>query len=52
MTGTCFSTFVDNDDVQLHVLDNGRTAASLPTVLAIPGMGEYADESRGCSTAR
>jgi len=41
---TDVSVFVDNDDVQLHVLDNGRTAASLPTVLAIPGMGEYADE--------
>ncbi len=40
------SVFVDNDDVRLHVLDNGRTDASLPAVLAIPGMGEYADEYR------
>ena len=41
---TDVSVFVDNDEVQLHVLDNGRTEAPLPTVLAIPGMGEYADE--------
>jgi pimeloyl-ACP methyl ester carboxylesterase len=38
------SRFVDNDGVGLHALDNGRLDASLPTVLAIPGMGEYADE--------
>jgi pimeloyl-ACP methyl ester carboxylesterase len=38
------SVFVDNDGVRLHALDNGRTDAPLPPVLAIPGMGEYADE--------
>jgi pimeloyl-ACP methyl ester carboxylesterase len=38
------SVFVDHDGVRLHALDNGRTDAVLPTVLAIPGMGEYADE--------
>jgi pimeloyl-ACP methyl ester carboxylesterase len=38
------SVFVDNDGVRLHALDNGCTDAPLPTVLAIPGMGEYADE--------
>jgi len=38
------SAFLDNDGVRLHVLDNGNVGASLPTVLAIPGMGEYADE--------
>jgi pimeloyl-ACP methyl ester carboxylesterase len=38
------SVFVDNDDVRLHALDNRRTGATLPDVLAIPGMGEYADE--------
>ena len=38
------SVFVDHDGVRLHVLDNQRTDARLPTVLAIPGMGEYADE--------
>jgi pimeloyl-ACP methyl ester carboxylesterase len=38
------SAFVDNADVRLHVLDNGLTDAALPPVLAIPGMGEYADE--------
>jgi pimeloyl-ACP methyl ester carboxylesterase len=38
------SVFVDNDGVRLHALDNGRVDAPLPTVLAIPGMGEYADE--------
>ena len=38
------SDFVDNDGVRLHVLDNGNTDAPLPAVLAIPGMGEYADE--------
>jgi pimeloyl-ACP methyl ester carboxylesterase len=38
------SAFVDNAGVRLHALDNGRTDAPLPAVLAIPGMGEYADE--------
>jgi len=38
------SVFVHNDGVRLHALDNGRVDAPLPTVLAIPGMGEYADE--------
>jgi pimeloyl-ACP methyl ester carboxylesterase len=38
------SAFVDHDGVRLHALDNGRLDAPLPTVLAIPGMGEYADE--------
>jgi pimeloyl-ACP methyl ester carboxylesterase len=38
------SVFVDNDGVRLHALDNGRLDASSATVLAIPGMGEYADE--------
>jgi pimeloyl-ACP methyl ester carboxylesterase len=38
------SVFVDHDGVRLHVLDNRRTDARHPTVLAIPGMGEYADE--------
>ena len=38
------SAFVDNGGVRLHALDNGRTDARLPDVLAIPGMGEYADE--------
>jgi len=38
------SVFVDNDGVRLHVLDNRRTDAPRPPVLAIPGMGEYADE--------
>jgi len=38
------SVFVDHDGVRLHALDNHRTDMSLPTVLAIPGMGEYADE--------
>ena len=38
------SVFVDNDGVRVHALDNRRADASLPTVLAIPGMGEYADE--------
>jgi pimeloyl-ACP methyl ester carboxylesterase len=38
------SVFVDHDRVRLHVLDNARTGAPLPTVLAIPGMGEYAEE--------
>ena len=38
------SVFVDNDGVRVHALDNGRTDSSLSTVLAIPGMGEYADE--------
>jgi pimeloyl-ACP methyl ester carboxylesterase len=40
------SLFVDHDRVRLHALDNGRVDALLPTVLAIPGMGEYADEYR------
>jgi pimeloyl-ACP methyl ester carboxylesterase len=40
------SVFVDNADVRLHVLDNQRVASNLPPVLAIPGMGEYADEYR------
>ena len=49
MTGTTptsddAAVFVDNDGVRIHALDNGRRDASLPTVLAIPGMGEYADE--------
>ena len=30
--------------MRLHVLDNGNTESPLPAVLAIPGMGEYADE--------
>jgi len=38
--------YVDNDGVRLHALDNRRTDATLPPVLAIPGMGEYADEYR------
>jgi pimeloyl-ACP methyl ester carboxylesterase len=38
------SVFVDNEGVRLHALDNRRTGESLPDVLAIPGMGEYADE--------
>jgi pimeloyl-ACP methyl ester carboxylesterase len=42
MTDT--SVYVEHDDVRLHVLDNGRLDAPLPPVLAIPGMGEYADE--------
>ncbi len=42
MTDT--SVFVQHGDVQLHALDNGRTTATLPPVLGIPGMGEYADE--------
>jgi pimeloyl-ACP methyl ester carboxylesterase len=40
------AVFVDYDGVRLHALDNGRTDAPQPTVLAIPGMGEYADEYR------
>jgi pimeloyl-ACP methyl ester carboxylesterase len=40
------SVFVDHDGVRLHALDNGRIDARSPTVLAIPGMGEYADEYR------
>ena len=40
------SVFVDHDGVRLHALDNGRIDAKSPTVLAIPGMGEYADEYR------
>jgi pimeloyl-ACP methyl ester carboxylesterase len=38
------SVFVDSDGVRVHALDNGRTDSALPTVLVIPGMGEYADE--------
>lgn len=38
------SVFLHNDGVRLHVLDNQRVASNLPPVLAIPGMGEYADE--------
>ena len=38
------SRFVDNDGVRIHALDNGRSDASLPPVLVVPGMGEYADE--------
>jgi pimeloyl-ACP methyl ester carboxylesterase len=38
------SMFVDSDGVRVHALDNGRTDSALPTVLVIPGMGEYADE--------
>jgi pimeloyl-ACP methyl ester carboxylesterase len=38
------SVFIDNDGVRLHALDNGCTDTRLPPVLAIPGMGEYADE--------
>jgi pimeloyl-ACP methyl ester carboxylesterase len=38
------SVFVDNEGVRVHALDNERIDAALPTVLAIPGMGEYADE--------
>jgi pimeloyl-ACP methyl ester carboxylesterase len=38
------SVFVDNEGVRIHALDNGRTGASAPPVLVVPGMGEYADE--------
>ena len=38
------STFVDNDGVRIHALDNGRVDAAEPPVLVVPGMGEYADE--------
>jgi pimeloyl-ACP methyl ester carboxylesterase len=38
------SVFVDHDGVRVHALDNGRVDAALPTVLVVPGMGEYADE--------
>jgi pimeloyl-ACP methyl ester carboxylesterase len=38
------SVFVDNGGVRLHALDNGRTGTTLPPVVAVPGMGEYADE--------
>lgn len=38
------AVFVDNDGVRLHVLDNGCIDTTRPAVLAIPGMGEYADE--------
>lgn len=40
------SVYVDNEGVRLHALDNQRTESVLPPVLAIPGMGEYADEYR------
>jgi pimeloyl-ACP methyl ester carboxylesterase len=40
------SVFFDNGGVRLHVLDNRRTDSLRPPVLAIPGMGEYADEYR------
>jgi pimeloyl-ACP methyl ester carboxylesterase len=40
------SVFVEHDGVRLHALDNGRFGAELPPVLAVPGMGEYADEYR------
>jgi pimeloyl-ACP methyl ester carboxylesterase len=40
------SVYVENDGVRLHTLDNRRRGAALPAVLAIPGMGEYADEYR------
>jgi pimeloyl-ACP methyl ester carboxylesterase len=38
------SVYVDHDGVRLHALDNQRTDAKHPAVLAVPGMGEYADE--------
>lgn len=38
------AVFVDNDGVRLHALDNRRTDGPLSPVLAIPGMGEHADE--------
>jgi len=38
------SVYVDHDGVRLHTLDNQRADAPHPPVLAIPGMGEYADE--------
>jgi pimeloyl-ACP methyl ester carboxylesterase len=41
---TASSVFVEHGDVKLHALDNGRTDAPLAPVLAVPGMGEYADE--------
>jgi pimeloyl-ACP methyl ester carboxylesterase len=40
------SVYVDNEGVRLHALDNQRSETALPPVLAIPGMGEYADEYR------
>jgi pimeloyl-ACP methyl ester carboxylesterase len=39
------SVFVDNDGVRIHALDNGRAGVP-PPVLAVPGMGEYAEEYR------
>jgi pimeloyl-ACP methyl ester carboxylesterase len=39
-----FSSFVDNDGVRIHALDNGRVDAAEPPVVVVPGMGEYADE--------
>jgi len=45
MTGAAgASVYVDNAGVRVHALDNRRADAALPPVLAIPGMGEYADE--------
>ena len=41
--GEAFAAFASNAGVRLHVLDNGRAAAS-PPVLVVPGMGESADE--------
>lgn len=41
--GNAVSVFVGNDDVRLHVLDNGQDSP-LPPVLVVPGMGEAADE--------
>jgi pimeloyl-ACP methyl ester carboxylesterase len=38
------SVFLHNDGVRLHALDNQRVGSALPPVLAVPGMGEYADE--------
>jgi pimeloyl-ACP methyl ester carboxylesterase len=45
MTATSpHSVFVSNAGVCLHALGNGRVSVSLPPVLVVPGMGEYADE--------
>jgi pimeloyl-ACP methyl ester carboxylesterase len=38
------SVYVDHGGVRLHALDNQRADTPHPPVLAIPGMGEYADE--------
>ncbi len=40
------SVYVENEGVRLHALDNRRRDTAVPSVLAIPGMGEYADEYR------